>query len=63
MASKLYYDPDKKSFKLGAGSKIKGGPRRLASILNQLDMTYYLYGMTSDEIIALLPKEFDRFRI
>lgn len=63
MASKLYYDPDKECFKLGAGSKTKGGPRRLASILNQLDMTYYLYGMTSDEIIALLPKEFDRFRI
>lgn len=62
LATKLYYDPEKGSFKRGAGSKIKGSPRRLADLLNQLDLTYYLYGMNSNEILALLPKEFDRFR-
>lgn len=61
MASKLYYDSEKQSFKRGAGSSTKGAARRLATLLNQLDLNYYLYGMTADELIALLPKEFDRF--
>lgn len=62
LATKLYYDPEKKSFKRGAGSSVKGAARRLAALLNQLDLTYYLYGMTADELQSLLPKEFDRFR-
>jgi hypothetical protein len=62
MATKLYYDPGIKSFKRGAGSSTKGAARRLAALLNQLDLNFYLYGMTSEELIALLPKEFDRFR-
>jgi hypothetical protein len=47
---------------MGCGSKTKGAPRRLANLLNQLDLTWYLYGMTTEEILTLLPKEFDRFR-
>lgn len=62
MATRLYYDPSTKAFKPGAGSSTKGAPRRLAALLNQLDVNYYLYGMTADELIGLLPKEFDRFR-
>lgn len=58
----LYYDATTGSFKRGAGSSVKGAPRRLAALLNQLDLTYYLYGMTAGELLALLPKEFDRFR-
>lgn len=61
-ATRLYYDPATGSFKRGAGTKTRGAPRRLADLLNQLDLTYYLYGMTADELLALLPKEFDRFR-
>lgn len=61
-ATLLYYDPDKRSFRRGAGSSVKGAARRLAALLNQLDLTWYLYGMTSEEIMRLLPKEFDRFR-
>jgi hypothetical protein len=61
-ATRLYYNPATGSFKRGAGSAIRGAARRLAALLNQLDMTYYLYGMTADELLALLPKEFDRFR-
>ena len=62
LASRLYYDTEKKTFKRGAGSSVKGAARRLAALLNQLDLTFYLYGMTSDELSGLLPKEFDRFR-
>ena len=62
VATLLYYDRATGSFKRGAGSSVKGASRRLAALLNQLDLTYYLYGMTSEELLALLPKEFDRFR-
>lgn len=61
-ATRLYYDAASGSLKRGSGSKVKGGPRRLADLLNQLDVTWYLYGMTTEELLALLPKEFDRFR-
>ncbi len=61
-ATRLYFDPVAGAFKRGHSSKIKGGPRRLANLLNQLDLTWYLYGMTADEVLNLLPKEFDRFR-
>ncbi len=61
LATRLYYDKEKKSFKRGAGSSRKGAARRLAALLNQLDLTFYLYGMSADELLALLPKEFDRF--
>ena len=62
LATRLYYDAGKKTFKRGAGAKTRGAPRRLADLLNQLDLTFYLYGMNADELSALLPKEFDRFR-
>lgn len=61
-ATRLYYDPSSGSFKRGAGSSVKGAPRRLAALLNQLDITWYLYGLGVDELLHLLPKEFDRFR-
>jgi hypothetical protein len=61
MATKLYFDAATGTFKRGAGSSARGAARRLAALLNQLDLTYYLYGMTCDEMLALLPKEFDRF--
>lgn len=61
-ATTLYYDAASGSFKRGAGAKARGAPRRLADLLNQLDLTYYLYGMKTNELLALLPKEFDRFR-
>ncbi|MCU0786235.1 MAG: hypothetical protein MUF81_19745 [Verrucomicrobia bacterium] len=62
VATHLYYDPATGSFKRGASSKVKGAARRLATLFNQLDLTFYLYGMSRDEMLALLPKEFDRFR-
>lgn len=62
VATRLYYDPQSGSFKRGAGSGVRGAPRRLAALLNQLDVTWYLYGMGVDELLQLLPKEFERFR-
>ena len=62
LATRLYYNPATGSFKRGAGSSAKGAPRRLAALFNQLDLTWYLYGMSADEVLHLLPKEFDRFR-
>ena len=62
VATALYYDETTKTFKRGAGGATKGAPRRLAALLNQLDVTYYLYGMNAEELLTLLPKEFDRFR-
>jgi hypothetical protein len=61
-ATELYYDPTKDSFKRGAGSDVRGAARRLATLLNQLDLTWYLYGLSAAELLQLLPKEFDRFR-
>lgn len=61
-STRLYFNPSTGSFKHGAGSSSRGAPRRLAALLNQLDLTWYLYGMSADEVLSLLPKEFDRFR-
>jgi hypothetical protein len=62
LATHLYYDPSKRTFRRGAGSSAKGAARRLAALLNQLDLTWYLYGMSKQEMLGLLPREFDRFR-
>jgi hypothetical protein len=61
-ATQLYYDPNTLSFKRGAGSDVRGAARRLATLHNQLDLTWYLYGLSAVELLQLLPKEFDRFR-
>ncbi len=61
-ATTLYIDPVTDSPKLGAAGKVNGGARRLADILNQLDLTWDLYILESDELLELLPDEFDRFK-
>jgi hypothetical protein len=62
-ATRLYYDEDNNRLKSGAGSHGPGTPRRLAKdMLDQFDLTWDLYGMSSDQILALLPEEFNRFR-
>lgn len=61
LTTKLYYDPSRKTTKKGAGGKGPGSPRRLVSILNQFDKTWDLYATSTDELLKLLPKEFDSF--
>jgi hypothetical protein len=61
LATNLYYDPKTKTTKPGAGGKGPGSPRRLVSVLNQFDLTWDLYAATTDELMNLLPKEFEKF--
>ena len=39
-----------------------GSLPRLIAVLNQLSMTYDVYGMTPEQLAPLLPQEFDAFR-
>lgn len=58
----LYYDPETGKNKRGAGGKGGGSPRRLAEVIDQFNLTWDLYSTTSDEIMYLLPAEFERFK-
>ena len=60
-ATKLYVNGSTGTFKRGAGGKGDGSPRRLHEILDQFDLTFDLYGMDRESIVALLPSEFSKF--
>lgn len=59
--SRLYMTPDGKH-KPGAKAKGTGSARRLVSILLQFDLTWDLHRMHIDDILKMLPGEFDRYR-
>ncbi len=62
-ASKLYYDPENKTFKKGSAGRTSAGcVYRFISWLQQLEINYDLFSMESDDLATLLPKEFDRFK-
>jgi hypothetical protein len=61
-AQLLYYDPVTARPKRGAGGKGAGSPRRLVSVIQQLDLTYDLRTCTVDQFLTLLPAEFDKFK-
>lgn len=63
LATKIYFNPITASFKRGAAGKGAGSARRLADVLNQFDVTWDLYSMSSDDLQTKLPAEFARFRI
>jgi hypothetical protein len=58
---RLYYDEEKKSFKRGTTTKEgrRGSAHRLWAIKEQLDLTYDFFSMACDDILRLLPEEFD----
>lgn len=59
----LYWDAVRQRPKRGATTSSRAGNlRRLITVLQQLDFNYDLYGMRADEILALLPREFDAWR-
>ncbi len=60
----LYYDSLSKRPKVGslATGRRPGALRRLISILQQLDLTYDLQGMSGEYILELLPEEFQAWR-
>ncbi len=67
LAHRLYADRQTRELKPGvlAGGQNQrppGGVVRLLDVLNQLSMTYDVYGMTAEQLMALLPTEFDRWR-
>jgi len=57
--SKLYWDDAKNERKRGAGGE---SPRRLAKVLKQLARTWDFESMTAEQIVNMLPDEFDRFK-
>jgi len=61
-AFELYFDQANGRQKKGAGGKGAGSPRRLAAIVQQLELTYDLAACTTGQLLELLPKEFDRFK-
>lgn len=59
-AHRLYFDDEKGARKRGATSTGgRGSIRRFIQLIQQLDLTYDIYGMSGEEILGLLPSEFD----
>jgi len=63
-ANTLYYDDKKAQLRRGAAVRTpKGGSlRRFIDVVQQLDLTYDLHSMTGEQVLNLLPKEFDEWR-
>jgi len=60
---RLYWDTKMKRPKINATNrKIAGNIRRLLSLVYQLELTYDLRTMSTDDIIKLLPSEFDSWK-
>lgn len=62
LVTKLYFDPTLGRLKRGSGGAGAGSPRRLAQVQQQLDLTFDFFSLRCDEMLALLPREFDRFK-
>jgi hypothetical protein len=61
-ASKLYWDSSTQKLKKGSGSKGAGTPRRFSDLVGQLELTFDLNAMLSDDLYGLLPQsEFNRW--
>jgi hypothetical protein len=61
-ASFLYTDSAKNTFRRGAAGKGKGAARRFVKVIKQFDTTYDLFHLSGDQLIQLLPKEFEKFK-
>lgn len=60
---RLYWDAKRNRPKRAAASRNRPGTlRRLITVVQQLDFNYDLHGMRADEILALLPPEFDAWQ-
>lgn len=63
LATRLYYEPETGRIKKGAASASAGSARRLPKVvMDQFGLTWDVRGMPVEELLALLPGEFDRFR-
>jgi len=61
-ATILYVDPGTRQPKRGAAGRGPGSARRLADVLNQFEVTWDLHSMRAEDVLTMLPSEFDRFR-
>lgn len=61
-ANKLYFDIRKERPRAGVTGKGRGGARRFALILRQLDLTYDPDCMSESDFISILPDEFEKWR-
>ncbi len=62
-ANELYWDVSAARPKRGAQTRQRAGTlRRFLSVMDQLDLTYDLHGMSETQILDLLPPEFDRWK-
>lgn len=63
-ANELYYDEKRNQLKRGAAvTKPKAGSlRRFIDVVQQLDLTYDLHSMTGEQVLDLLPSEFNEWR-
>jgi hypothetical protein len=63
-ANLLYYDHKKETAKRGAAvtTRKDGTIHRFIDVIQQLDLNYDLYSMTGDEVLELLPAEFNKWK-
>ena len=61
-AHTLYLDKTNGKIRRGAAGKGGGASRRLRQVRRQLDVTWDLFALSSDQILEKLPKEFDQFK-
>lgn len=62
-ATILYFDEVKGRPRLGSQSGGKPGTLlRFVDVIQQLDVTYDLYSMSSEKLLSLLPPEFDKWK-
>ena len=60
---RLYWDPRRGKPRSGAQSRRRGGNiRRFVKVIQQFELTYDIYSMSSERILELLPDEFNRWR-
>lgn len=60
-ATSLYFDMEKGRPKRGAGGSGPGSPRRLRAVIDQFDRTFDLQSLTEQQLLAILPPEFNRY--
>ncbi len=61
-ANILYADPNKGAWKRGAATKKPGAARRFGLVVKQFELTYDMFSLTGEQIVQLLPREFNSFR-
>jgi len=61
-AATAMYCSDNGGLRRGAGGKGPGSARRLGDVIMQFDRTFDLHALDAQDLLTLLPAEFDRFR-